>query len=166
MFNPLCLFSSELLDALVKAGQVYFVRQTYNRGKTILDDDIKGFFLITHYPDLRGSKEHYEALINDGNRFLYEWSNPEHQTKLKIASAQPQGYKVFASLVMPDVKIRAEKVLKQKIKNYIDHKLKWHPGREDTVDFDMYPNFGEVFVTIKLRNQKIKVALEEIEKFK
>jgi hypothetical protein len=166
MFNPLCLLSPELLDAFVKAGHLYFVRQAYPRAKNLIDTHIKGYFLITHHKTLNNATEHFEAIKKDGNRYLYDWNKPTDREKIKAAAAQPEGYKIYASVVMPDVQQKAELVLKKKIKHYIDNKLKWRPGRDATVDFNLYPHYGEVHVTLKLRNQQVKVALSEIELFK
>jgi len=41
MFNPFFPLNKELLDALVKAGKVFFVRQTYTRGKNEKEATIK-----------------------------------------------------------------------------------------------------------------------------
>jgi hypothetical protein len=166
MFNPLCLLTPPLLDAFVKANKKYFVRQSYPRGESLIDKDIKGYFLISHYADLTDAKQHFVAISKDAHRYLYNWENQEDRQKLNRAVTQPEGYKIFAAVVMPDWKKRAETVLDKKIRHYIDHKLKWHPGRYDTVDFELFPQFGEVFVTLKLRNQRIKVSLEEVEVFK
>lgn len=166
MYNPLCLFTEPLLDAFVKADKKYFVRQSYPRGATLIDKDIKGYFLISHYSNLHEAGQHFEAIKADQYRYIYDWNKEEDQKRLRVAIAQPEGYKIFAAVIMPDWKKRAEKVLEKKMRHYIDHKLKWHPGRNDTVDFDLYPNFGEVFVTIKLRRQQIKVSLADVENFK
>lgn len=164
MFNPLCLLSEKLLDAFVKSGKKYFVRQTYDRGINLADKDIKGCFLISHYSDLHDARQHYEALSADTYRFLYDWHHPEDQKRLKLAAAQPEGYKVFASVVMPDWQKRAEKMLKAKVRSFVTARLKWFPARNDAVDFDLYPHFGEIFVKMSFRNQEIKVALSEVEK--
>ena len=166
MYNPLCLFTERLLDAFVKANKKYFIRQSYPRGFNLIDKDIKGYFLISHYGDLNQAKQHFDAIKRDGNRYLYDWDKEEDQKKLRVAISQPEGYKIFADVVMPDWKERAEAVLKEKLKRYIRFKLKWFPSKNDTVDFDLYPNFGEVFVTMKLRNQQIKVSLADVENFK
>jgi hypothetical protein len=166
MFNPLCLFTPELLDAFVKADKRYFVRQSYYRGSSTLEEGIKGNYLITHYSKLNDAREHLEALKTDPFRFLYDWETEEDRNKLIIAAQQPEGYKVYASVVMPDWKTRAEKILKDKIRLFVNHKLKWHPSRKDTLDFQLYPHYGEVFVTIKLKNQVIETSLADIENFR
>ena len=165
MYNPLCLFTEPLLDALVKADKKYFVRQSYPRGFSQPGENIKAYFLLTHHAKLNEAKQHYHALIGRKERHLYDWENEEDRERLKKAVAQPEGYKIFAAVVMPDWKQGANGVLKVKLKKYIDLKLKWKPVKNQAVDFELYLNNGEVFVTLKLRNQQVKISLEEIENF-
>src|SRR4051812_15028950 len=126
MHNPFPLYSQRLLDALIKAGHKYFVRQTYKRGINDFDTEQKGAFLISHYNDLNKATVHYEALKNDANRFLYDISNTEHFKKLKTAAEQPAGYKIYAPLLQQEWK-PTEQIAKN-IKSYIDYKLQWRPG--------------------------------------
>lgn len=50
----------------------YFVRSTYLRAKNLTDENIKGYFMISHYHDKAGAERHYNAIRNDLNRFLYD----------------------------------------------------------------------------------------------
>ena len=164
MFNPLCLFSKELLAAFVSSGQKYFVRQTFNRGRNSSDTTVRSF-LISHYNDYKQAFEHFEAIAQDPNRYLYRWSEPEHRKRLEAAASQPTGFKIFAGVVMPDWKEKADRALKVRVRQYMERKNLWHPGRKDEVTFELYPHFGEVFVRMRFRKQEIKVALEEVENF-
>jgi|SRR6185436_18692605 len=166
MYNPLCLFSERLLDAFVKANKKYFIRQGYPRGFNLIDNNIKRYFLISHYGDLNQAKQHFDAIRTDGNRYLYDWDNAEDQKRLRLAVTQPDGFKIFAAVMMPDWKARAEVVLKEKMQRFIRFKLKWFPSKNDSVDFELSLNYGEVFVTMKLRNQQIEVSLADVENFK
>jgi len=162
MFNPLCLFISELLAAFVSSGQKYFVRQTFSRGLDANDKTIRAF-LFSHYSDYGQAYEHFEAIAKDGNRFLYRWSEPDDRKRLKLAASQPSGFRIYASVVMPGWEGKAEKALKVKVRNYMERKNLWHPGRKDEVTFELYPHFGEVFVRMRFRKQEIKVSLVEVE---
>ena len=164
MFNPLCLYSSELLAAFVSSGQKYFVRQAFSRGSDANDKTILAF-LISHYNDYGQAYEHFEAIASDSNRFLYRWSEPDHRKRLELAASQPSGFRIYASVVRPGWEGKAEKALKVKVRNYMEKKNLWHPGRNDEVSFELYPHFGEVFVRMRFRKQEIKVSLEEVEKF-
>jgi hypothetical protein len=162
MHNPFALYSNRLLDALMKAGHKYFVRQTYKRGVNQFDTEQKGAYLISHYNDLNKATIHYEALANDGNRFLYDISNTEHLEKLRLAAQQPAGYKIYTPLLQQEWK-PTEQIAK-KIRSYIDYKLHWRPGRSETVHTNLFTEFGELFITLKFRIYKEKVPLSDIEK--
>lgn len=54
--------------------------------------------------------------------------------------------------------------LKGKVKKYIDYSLGWRPGRGETVDFQVFSNYGELYAKLKLRSQEVRVKLELIEK--
>lgn len=53
--------------------------------------------------------------------------------------------------------------LKFKVRRYIDNTLQWHPANSDTVAFRFYSQFGETHAAIKLRNQEVRLKLEDIE---
>ena len=162
MHNPFSLYSERLLNALLNAGHKYFVRQTYKRGLDHFDEQQKGAFLISHYNELNKATIHYEALVKDGNRFLYDIEKPEHIEKLRIASKQPEGYKIYSPLLTQEWTPSND--MRQKIRRYIDYKLKWRPSREETVATNLFIEFGELFITLKLRSYNEKVPLSDIER--
>ena len=163
MYNPLCLLNADLLDAMTKSGKKYFVRQAYPRG--ISPDHKPGTrsFLISHYENRNHASQHLEALISDPSKHLYDWNKAEDRVRLKIAASQPDGFVIFAPVVLPDWKEKAEHLLKPKMMRYVDSQLHWFPSRKDTLDFDLYPQNGEVFVTLKWKNNRVKVPLSTIE---
>ncbi|MEJ7740461.1 MAG: hypothetical protein WKF97_23840 [Chitinophagaceae bacterium] len=163
MFNPFSPLSKPLLDAFVKAGKKYFVRQTYNRARDHFDQGIKGCFIFTHYAEIGHAQHHYGAISQDPNKFLYEWDNPEHQSKLNIAASKPSGYKIYATVFQRDWEKTITNQLKEKVRKYIDYKLGWKPGRGETVAFTIYVSYGELYAKLKLRAQEVRVKLEDIE---
>jgi hypothetical protein len=162
MFNPFAPLSEQLLDAFVKAGKVYFVRQTFKRGKTPLDENIKGYYLITHHSELGAAQAHYGAIAHDPNRYLYDWGKEEDQKKLKIAAGNPEGYKVFAGVFIQDWERHITDRVKNSVKMYIGS-LGWRPGRNETVTPDFYIQFGDLYLKLKFRNKEVRVRFEDIE---
>ncbi len=162
MHNPFPLYSQRLLEALIKAGHRYFVRQTYKRGRNQFDTEEKGAYLISHYNDLNKATVHYEALKNDGNRFLYDISNTEHLEKLRVAALQPAGYKIYTPLLEQEWKPTEQ--LAKRIRSYINYKLHWRPGRSETVHTNLFLEFGELFITLKFRVYNEKIPLSDIER--
>jgi hypothetical protein len=163
MFNPLAPWTEEALKGFVEEGHRYFVRQTFNRAKGSFDEGIKGYYLFCHYKEHAQAKEHYDALKNDLNRFLYDWENEEHRKKLEIAAKRPPGYKLFSNTFMPDWELHITDRIKKMIRLYIQREG-WYPKKEEGVDISFYPYFGQVMITLKFRGQEAKVAFEDIEK--
>ena len=163
MFNPFCLFSNVLLEGFVRAGKKYFVRQTFTRYEDHFDEGIKGYFIFTHYAEAGHAEHHLGAISEDRNRFLYEWENADHQRKLIIASRQPVGYKIYSSVFQKDWQTYLTNPLKQKVRNYINLKLGWNPSRGETLSFEIYANYGELYAQLKLGRQEVRVKLEDIE---
>src|SRR5690606_20385924 len=91
--------TTRLLHLLIREGNRYFVRQTYPRGLNPLDTTQKAAFLFTHYKNLADAQQHWNALLQDPNRFLYDSGDPEHFARLEIAARQPLGFPVYTPLL-------------------------------------------------------------------
>lgn len=165
MINPFAPFSKALLDAFVRRGNKYFVRQRFTRGRDHFDEGIKGYFIFTHYADIAHAQHHMMAIGRDPYKYLYEWDNPEHQQKLNTAASQPNSYKVYSAVFIKDWE-KLVSSMKEKAKDYIETKIIWRPGRGDNVDIAIYVNYGELYAKLKLRGQEVRVKLEEIENYK
>jgi hypothetical protein len=163
MHNPFVLLSTCLLEALIKAGNTFFVRQTYKRGKNELDPLNKAAFLITHYTDYSRAKTHYDALDNDPNRFLYNIEDPEHYEKLSVAATQPAGFHIYSPIIQQPWKPTPP--IAAKIRRYINEKTSWTPGRNDVVKADLFVQFGELFINLKYGIHEVKLPLTEIENY-
>lgn len=162
MHNPLVLHSEQLLDALIKAGHRFFIRQTYPRGINPAEPNQKGYYLISHYDDEAKAKIHLAALKNDRYGFMYYLSNIEHEQKLRTASNQPAGYKIYAPLLMKEWQANA--LIEERMRAYIEHDLKWRPGRGEKVFANLFLQYGELFVTLKFDKNRVRVPLADIEK--
>lgn len=163
MFNPYCIFTKDLLEAFVKSGKRYFVRQTFVRGRDHFNTDIKEYFLICHYDNSDEALTHFNAISTDGNRFLYDWEIPEHRARLYIAAQHPGGFKVYANVFEKNWLRHITNRLKYRVRRYIDNTLQWHPAGGETVECQFYSHFGETHAMIKLRNQEVRLKLEDIE---
>ena len=163
MFNPLAIWTEKALDGFVREGKRYFVRQRFDRARSPFAGEEKRCFLFCHYQVYTQAREHYDALMDDPDRFLYDWEVELHRQKLLLAASQPAGYEIYTNTFMPDWERHITSRLKQKIRGFIQTHG-WKPGREDGVLIDFYPHFGEVMVTLRFRDQKLSVKLEEIEK--
>lgn len=162
-FNPYCILTKQLLEAFAKSGKRYFVRQTFKRGRDYFNSDVKEYFLICHYAHADEAIAHFNALTADGNRFLYDWEIPEHRSRLYIAAQHPRGYKIYANVFEKNWLRHITNRLKYRVRRYIDSTLQWRPSNSDTVECQFYSEFGETYAMIKLRNQEVRLKLEDIE---
>lgn len=165
MFNPFALLSAPLLQAFVNTGKKFFVRQRFNRASDHFHDQVQGYFIITHYAEKGHAEHHYGAISQDPYKCFYEWENDEHRNKLIVAASQPEGYKIYAAVFVPDWQKHITNPLKQKLRNYVESKLGWKPSVAETVAFDIYVNYGELYAKLKLRNQEVRIKLAEIETY-
>lgn len=163
MFNPLYPFTEEVLNATVNRGCTWFVRNTYTGAFDHFDESIKGYFLITHFNDRSKAEAHYNSIAEDKNRFLYEWSNEEHKSKLLSAAKQPAGFKIYSSYFLPDFKKKITNNLKDKINRYMYRHTDWKPGKGETVNIDFYLQFGSLYITMRYAGQQVKVKFTDIE---
>jgi hypothetical protein len=163
MFNPLAIWTEKALEGFVREGKRYFVRQSFDRAKSPFGNVKNAYFLFCHYQVYTQAREHFDALTGDPFRFLYDWEMENHRKKLLVAASQPAGYEIYSNTFMPDWERHITNRLKQKLRAFIQSHG-WKPGREDGVLIDFYPHFGEVMVSLRFREQKLSVKLEEIEK--
>jgi hypothetical protein len=120
---------------------------------------------MSHYADLTDAQEHFDAIPRDGNRFLYDWDNPEHRKKLIVASRNPEGFKVYANLFEKNWEKHITNDFRYSIRRYIENKLHWRPTRHDTINFHIDVRYGEPYGRIQTHNLEVSVKLEEIETF-
>ena len=163
MFNPLATLTEEVLNAFIESGKRYFVRQTFNRAKDHFDEGIRGYYLFCHYDDYFQAKEHYDAIVNDANRHLYDWENEEDQKKLKIAASKPPGFKLYANVFRPDWEKLITDRIRQKVRIYVQN-LGWKLPRGEGITPQFYPHFGEVYVRLSHKGREVRVKFEDIEK--
>ena len=165
MINPFSQLSRPLLEALVASGKKFFIRQSFNRPRGEAGDGIKAYFILTHYAEKGHAEHHYGAISEDPHRYMYSWDKQEHRGKLLLAAEQPEGYRIFASVFNKDWEKHITVNLKQKLRIYVESKLGWKPSVAETVAFDIYVSYGELYAKLKLRSQEVRVKLEEIENY-
>jgi len=163
MFNPLAIWTEDVLRGLIEEGHGYFVRQTFERARTPFDDSMKGYYLICHYKEATSAREHFDALKKDPHRYFYDWRDEEHRSRLEAAARGPEGYKIYSNTFMPNWEQHITKRIKKNIRLYIQKKG-WYPKKEEGVDISFYPYFGKVMITLKFRGQQVSVAFDDIEK--
>lgn len=163
MFNPCYIFSTELLEAMVKKDVVHYVRSTYKRGLNTKDTYCKGSFLISHYHDPAEAERHYNAIQYDPHRFFYDVRKPEHLEKLRQAAAQPEGYKVYSKILIPDIEKKITAIFKENTRRYLFKNTNWDlKGKVSIMPF-LYFQLGELYTRIAHQGDEIKIKFEELE---
>lgn len=163
MFNPFYPLDAGLLDAFVARGKLYFVRQTFPRGRGPFEEGVKGYFLISHYDHVVTAQDHYGAIAYDPNRFLYDWNLPAHREKLGIAAGGLRDYRIFAAVFRPDWERQVTVHMKEKVRAYVS-RLGWTPRSGEMVDSHYELQFGELYLRLKYGSRQAKIKFEEIEK--
>ena len=162
MFNPLYPFTKEVLDATIKRGGLWFVRNTFE----MVDPGLDKIFLFTHYNDQARAETHYNIINKDPHRFTYHWKDEEGRRRLELASARPEGYRIYSAYFYPDYKKKITKVVKEKISRYMYAHTSWKPAGSDTVNVDLYLQFGIMYLHLKYEGEEIKIKFADIERMK
>ncbi|NLR60724.1 hypothetical protein HGH93_21620 [Chitinophaga polysaccharea] len=162
MHNPLSLLRNDLIDAMIKEGNTFYVRQTYLRGINHLDENMKGAFLFTHYKDKQRAQAHVDSLRHDQYAKLYDVNQPSDKEKLYTAAGQPPGYQVFAA-VLKDREWKPPAQLANHIKNYVSSRLNWKPRGKQSLTVSLLLEFGELFINLRSGEGEVKVPLKDVE---
>jgi hypothetical protein len=163
MFNPFAVFEPRFLEAFKQKGVKAFVRQTYNRGRNLLEQEPAPSYLLIHFNDENKAREHFEAIQTDAGRQLYKVDEPADFRQLHTLLNQPQGQRFYTILTIPNVNQKAKKILDKKIRYYIDHKTGWHPRSYEEVSFSFEIIFGEIYVRLVYGPKHVKLKLDEFE---
>ncbi len=160
MFNPLHLFEHQYLDRFIQKGVIAFVKQSYQRGRKLLNEKASETYVLTHFEKELAAQQYFDVLKDDVNRELF-WVN--NARDLNLIREMIDSGKAYMMLKKKDAEFKARKILDKKIKSFIEYRLNWHPSRQDEVVFKLDVQFGEVYARLKFRSKEIKVKLEEIE---
>ena len=160
MFNPAYAFTDDLLTAFREKEVIYFVRSTYARGRNEL---IKEAFLISHYHQQAEAERHYNAIIRDTSRRLYDLSKPGDFERLRDETLQQEGRQSFSKLIHPENEKRATAIFKENTKRYLFRNTNWDLKGKVII----YPKFrfqlGELYVRIVHHGDQIIVPFKDIE---
>lgn len=163
MFNPLYPFTIAVLEQTVKRGCIWFVRNTFLQAFDHFDENIKGYYIISHYHDKAKAEAHFNSIGHDPHRFLYSWHNADHQQRLKAAADKPVGYKVYSSYFVPGYKDKISKKIRNNINKYINTHKNWKPVKGEPVNVDLYLQFGMLYLHLKYRGEELKINFAEIQ---
>lgn len=163
MYNPFPLLSMGLLQDQLAKGKRYFVRQTYPRGME--PRLIAAFLLRAYFADEKELADNHMTTLNkDGNSFLYDTEITGHLEKLRIASTQPFGYKIFYA-AKKGLDWRPPQAYQEKMRRYIRQSHpNWRPPKEgDTISIGLYEEFGRLYLRFTLGDEEDRIPFDQIE---
>jgi len=163
MYNPLLLLNQTTLDKMITAGEIYFVRQDYERGMSPFDKEQKASLIFTPYKTVEEAELHYRSL-SDKHRKIYNAKNEEDYAKLKKAASQPKGYSSYINLIQLDYDLHISDQLKKRIRYYVKNILGWYPSKDEGFDITFFLKYGVLFAELAFRQKKKQVKFDEIEK--
>ena len=160
MHNPLELLSKDALDELVRQGNLYFVRQSYVRGK---GPQVKEAFLVTPYTTQEEASQHMDAIQPDHRKLLYDIQDPLLRQKLYTAAWQPQGYRIYLNR-LKDREWKPDAQLVARIKKYINLYTGWSPGKGAGINVELTLVFGELLLNLQHGKDTRQISLNDLEK--
>ena len=160
MHNPLKLLFKDALDELALQGHLYYVRQSYPRGRTA---KVKEALLVTPYCDMEAATLHMQAIAQDHRKLIYNLEDPLDKEKLYTAATQPQGYHVYLNRLR-DHEWQPDAQLVACIKKYINLYTGWRPGRNTQIDVKLTLLFGELIINLQHGKDTRQISLNDLEK--
>jgi hypothetical protein len=157
-FQPFHIFSKELLQAFIARDQRFFVRQSYQGGLPVMEPEVKGSFIISHYDTLTTALDHYGAISHDASRFLYHWDNPDHRDRLQKAAVGLKEYRIYSTVFRTDWEKGITDAYREKLRQYVQS-LGWNIPRDEGLNTNYELQFGELYVRLKAGKREVKVKV-------
>jgi hypothetical protein len=163
MFNPYARYELKYLSAFRQKGLKAFVKQSYDRGRNMLEENPRSAFLLIHYSDVTKAQGHMDAIKHDPNRRLLLMNNVEDYQELQRMGQPDSGELVYLNFAIPNAERQAQAALDKKLHAYIDYKLNWRVPGGQTVQFSLEFEFGEIYAVLKHGGRYHRVKFDEIE---
>lgn len=169
MLQPFILLELKHIERMEKLRKTILITQTYTRGGNHLQKPEGAIdILLSDYSDAGLAKIHFNAVQpTDKYAATIHLTNTAHKDKL-LEMLEGRRYRLYWNIVEKEDDIL--KVLaayyKPKVRDYINDKTTWRVAGQDQVVVDgIEVIFGELFVLLKWKTQKKRVALSDIEKY-
>jgi hypothetical protein len=163
MFNPYAFYELKYLPAFKEKGVKAFVKQTYDRGRNLLEENPSPAFLLSHYDNISKAHGHLDAIKHDPHRRLLLLENAEDYQELQRMGHPDPGELIYLNFAVPNAERKAQATLDKKLHAYIDYKLNWRVPGGQTVQFSLEFEFGEIYAVLKHGGRYHRVKFEEIE---
>ena len=165
MFQPFVKFEEHHLNQVISLQNKYLVSQSYDRVDHFMDQGYR-HLLFTDYNDLGLANIHFKAVRNDRYAAIIDLGNPLHLEKIK-QMMQGNEYEIYWSVVANAVSLkkRLNASYKSKIRKYLLRKTSWLVSRDEPVNTQLEVIFGELFLHLRWRRERLRIKFAEIEKY-
>ncbi len=164
MIQPFILFQRNHLQQLQKLGNSFIVTQTYDRVDHF-NDNSKTSLLLSDYKDHGPAQIHFKAIRSDKFAAIVDLKNPKHLEKMEELLDSDK-YVLYWGVIQSsnDLKKRLDSSYKTKIRRYLMHNSSWRIAGDDEVKINFEVVFGELFLILKWRTNKLRIKFAEIER--
>jgi hypothetical protein len=167
MLQPFEQFKPGYLPRLIQLGRRYLVSQTYHRVREMETDPAccRVNLLFSDYMELGEARLHVNAVKKDRYAAIIDLENPAHLKRIQEMMMNGSGYQMFFAVVhsAKELESLVNRKYKDKLKKYVDRQTDWRISHHAIVKPTIQLSFGELFITLKHRNQQIRIRFEEIE---
>lgn len=165
MLQPFVPFEKIHLKQLIDLGCMYVVTQTYNRADHFINNQ-QIQILLTDYKDLGPATMHFNAVKKDKYGAIINLKNRKHLDKIEEMMTG-KVYDLYWGILKSsaDLKKRLNASYKPKIRRYLMDKTSWRVSQDEEVTSQFEVTFGELFLILKWRTQRIRIKFAEIERY-
>lgn len=158
-------FAESFLEKMLSLKKIYFVSQGYKRGFNHLAEIHKEDILLTDYADEGLAKIHLNAVKADKYAAIINLTKPVHFKKIR-EMITGEVYDVYRSAVpnLKELEKRLDNGYKIKLRRYIETQTNWRIPQGESVQSQFEVRFGELFLNLKWRTQRVRLKFEDIER--
>lgn len=167
MLQPFEDFKAGYIPRLLDLGRPYLVSQTYQRSQRLggAATPSRIHLLLSDYGELGEAKLHVNAVKKDRYAAIIDLNRAAHRRKIEDMLQAGSGYQLFFAVVRSAraLEDHINRHYKHKLKQYVDSKTDWRISHDAVVKPSIQLSFGELFIILRHRSQRIRIKFEEIE---
>lgn len=160
MLQPFVKLKPMHLARLMELGKTFLVSQHYSRGASG-----KVSILLSDYDDPGHAAMHFNAVQHQPLAARIDLRRQKHHQKI-LSLCQHADYELYWCVVASAdrLKDRLGAKYKEAIRQWINGHTDWKVNSGETVKIQFEVRFGELFLILKWRSQRLSLKFEEIER--
>jgi hypothetical protein len=167
MLQPFEDFKPVYIPRLLELGRRYLVSQTYTRAENreAVPPGGRINLLFSDYAEFGEAKLHVNAVKKDRYAAIIDLHQEAHVKKIEEMLRTASGYRIFFAVVRSAsiLEKHINKHYRQKLKEYVEKQTNWWISHDAVVKPSLQLSFGELFIILQHRNQRIRIKFEEID---